>query len=239
MVRWRDDGGQRARRFATEAEALAFDEGLSGGSKARGSTPNIYPYETSDGTRWRYSYCDSRGRLSTKRGFLTERAAARDREERMGRVRQGTVVVSRMTFGEFFPEWLRLRRPYVTAGTFADYAVHGRKRMLPHFADARLTAITTFDVRDWLLELHEAGEYAPKTLNNALGVLVAALNGAVVDQLLPLNPAAGVERLPLGHVERDWLRLHEIGPYLDACLPFRSGPACWTRCVTCEPDEPS
>ena len=219
MVRWRDDGGQRARRFATEAEALAFDEGLSGGSKARGSTPNIYPYETSDGTRWRYSYRDSRGRLSTKRGFLTERAAARDREERMGRVRQGTVVVSRMTFGEFFPEWLRLRRPYVTAGTFADYAVHGRKRLLPHFADARLTAITTFDVRDWLLELHEAGEYAPKTLNNALGVLVAALNGAVVDQLLPLNPAAGVERLPLGHVERDWLRLHEIGPYLDACLP--------------------
>jgi integrase len=107
----------------------------------------------------------------------------------------------------------------VTAGTFADYDVHGRKRLLPHFADARLTAITTFDVRDWLLELHEAGDYAPKTLNNALGVLVAALNGAVADQLLPLNPAAGVERLPLGQVERDWLRLHEIGPYLDACLP--------------------
>jgi hypothetical protein len=46
----------------------------------------------------------------------------------------------------------------------------------------------------------------------ALGVLVAALNGAVADQMLPLNPAAGVERLPLGHIERDWLRLHEIGP---------------------------
>src|SRR5918992_3438868 len=49
--------------------------------------------------------------------------------------------------------------------------------------------------------------------------MVAALNGAVADRLLPLNPASGVERLPLGHVERDWLRLHEIGPYLDACLP--------------------
>jgi integrase len=219
VVRWRDNGAQRARRFKTEAEALAFDEGISGGSQARSSTPNIYPYETSDGMRWRYSYRDSRGRLSTKRGFPTERAAARDREETMARVRQGALVVSRMTFGEFFPLWLRRRRPYVTAGTFADYDAHGRKRLLPHFADARLTAITTFDVRDWLLELHEAGEYAPKTLNNALGVLVAALNGAVVDQLLPLNPAVGVERLPLGHVERDWLRLHEIDPYLDACLP--------------------
>ena len=70
-----------------------------------------------------------------------------------------------------------------------------------------------------MLELHEAGDYAPKTLNNALAVLVAALNGAVADHLLPQNPVAGVERIPLGHVERDWLRLHEIAPYLDACAP--------------------
>jgi hypothetical protein len=88
VVRWRDNGAQWARRFKTEGEAVAFDEDLSGGfGSARSSTPNVYPYETSDGIRWRYSYRDSRGQLSTKRGFLTERAAARDREERMGRVR--------------------------------------------------------------------------------------------------------------------------------------------------------
>jgi hypothetical protein len=29
VVRWRDDGGQRALRVKTEAEALAFDEGVS------------------------------------------------------------------------------------------------------------------------------------------------------------------------------------------------------------------
>ena len=165
MVRWRVNGSQRARRFKTEAEAIAFDEGVSGGTgKAGSSTPNVYPYETSEGTRWRYSYRDSRGRLSTKRGFLTERAAARDREERMGRVHQGTVVVSRMTFGEFFTEWLRRRRPYVTDGTWADYEVHGRKRLLPHFGESRLTAITTFEVSDWLLEFHKAGDYARRRL---------------------------------------------------------------------------
>jgi integrase len=82
-----------------------------------------------------------------------------------------------------------------------------------------LTAITTFDVQDWLLELHEAGDYAAKTLNNALGVLVAALHSAAKDRLIPLNPAARVERLPLGHVERDWLRLNEIGLYMEACAP--------------------
>ena len=112
VVRWRDDGAQRARRFKTQPEAIAFDEGVSGrAGKPRSSTPNVYPYETSEGTRWRYSYRDSRGRASSKRGFPTERAAARDREQRMGRVRQGTVYVSRMTFGEHFPAWLRRRRP--------------------------------------------------------------------------------------------------------------------------------
>jgi hypothetical protein len=68
VVRWRDNGAQRARRSKTEGEAVAFDEGLSGGSGSpRSSTPNVYPYETSNGLRWRYSYRDSRGRLSTRR----------------------------------------------------------------------------------------------------------------------------------------------------------------------------
>ena len=217
VVRWRQDGHQRARRFATEAEALAFEEGISGGARPRSSTPNVYPYETAAGLRWRYTYRDSRGSSSTKRGFASERAAARDREQTVARVRGRGLYVSRLTFAEFFPDWLRARKPYLATGTWSDYEIHGRKRLIPHFGELRLTAITTFEVRDWLLELHEAGDYAPKTLNNALGVMVAALNGAVADRLLPLNPAAGVERLPLGHVERDWLRLHEIAPYLDAC----------------------
>jgi integrase len=43
------------------------------------------------------------------------------------------------------------------------------------------------------------------------------LNHAVREGLLPANPAAYVQALPLGHVERDYLRIHEIGVYLDAC----------------------
>jgi hypothetical protein len=44
VVRWRVNGSQRARRFSTEAEAIAFDEGVSGGTgKTASSTPNVYP----------------------------------------------------------------------------------------------------------------------------------------------------------------------------------------------------
>jgi hypothetical protein len=82
VVRWRENGTQRARRFKTEAEALAFDEGVS-------------------------------GRVAKPRSASS------------------------------FPGWLRARRPYLTAGTPADYEVHGRKRLLPHFGERRLTTITT------------------------------------------------------------------------------------------------
>jgi hypothetical protein len=176
VVRWRQAGRQHSRRFATEPEALAFEAGLSGGSgKPRSSTPYVYPHETTAGVRWRYSYRDSRGRASSKRGFTSERAAARDRERTVAQVRDHGLYVSRLTFGEFFADWLRRRRPYIAPGTWADYEIHGRKRLLPHLGERRLTAITTYEVRDWLLELHESGDWAPRTLNNALGVLVSAL----------------------------------------------------------------
>ena len=36
--------------------------------------------------------------------------------------------------------------------------------------------------------------------------------------MIASNPALGIERLPPAHIEHDYLRLHEIPLYLDACL---------------------
>jgi integrase len=66
-------------------------------------------------------------------------------------------------------------------------------------------------------EAVNAGEVAPKTLNNALGTLVVCLNAAVDDGLIAANPALRVRRLPPAHVEREYLRLQEIPVYLDSC----------------------
>jgi hypothetical protein len=83
-------------------------------------------------------------------------------------------------------------------------------------------------------EAVEAGEVAPKTVNNALGTLVVCLNAAVKDRVIAANPAIGVERLPRAHIERHYLRLQEISPYLDACLdvyrPLAEPPARRSLC---------
>ena len=57
-----------------------------------------------------------------------------------------------------------------------------------------------------------------RSINNTLGTLVVCLNAAVKDRVIASNPALGIERLPAAHVEHDFLRLHEIPLYLDACV---------------------
>lgn len=201
--------------MATVADAATRQRGTLPAS----STPNVYPYWTGAGVRWLFRFRDSRGKPSTRRGFPSEAAAAKARERLLGRKHSQGVVAGRMTFAEFVERWLRVRRPYLEPGSWADYEIHVRKRLVPEFGQRRLTAITTLEIQEWLVEASEAGEYAPKTLNNAFGVLSAALGFAAREGRIPANPALGVERLPLGHVEPDWLRLHEIPLYLDGCSP--------------------
>src|SRR3954449_13010567 len=111
------------------------------------------------------------------------------------------------------------QKPYLEAGSWNDYRRHGERRILHHFGHRKLTTITAPEVREWIVELCEAGDFKPKTLNNGLTALPVCLNQAVADGLIPINPASFVKALPLGHIERDYLRLAEIGRYLDACDP--------------------
>ena len=71
-----------------------------------------------------------------------------------------------------------------------------------------------------MVELVEAGELAPKTVNNALTALSVALNDGAQQGLLAGNPCARVRQLPSAQAEKDYLRLHEITPYLDAAPSY-------------------
>ena len=120
IVRWRDNGRQRARRFADEASALDFEAGL--GPPPQEAQPTrtarlearvvdqggVYAYETTVGTRWRFVYRQSDGSPTTRRGFESRGAAVAARRAAVERVRRGEVRASRETFGEF---WAASSRP--------------------------------------------------------------------------------------------------------------------------------
>jgi integrase len=182
------------------------------------SGDGIYPYETRAGTRYYFKYRKSDGRSATKRGFASPRAARRERERTVVSAAMGEQLSTTETFGEFFDSWLAHRRPYLEPGTYTDYDVHGRHR-LASLRSIKLTKLSTQTVESWLAGLAAEERWAPKTINNALATLVACLNDAARKGKLPRNPAARVQRLPAEHIERDYLRLHEIPAYLDGCEP--------------------
>jgi hypothetical protein len=107
-VRWREDGKQRSRRFATEVEAIAFDEGRivpaqgpvrkpARAAAAEGDA--IYPYETNSGLRYRFVFRQSDGTLSSRRGFVSRRVAATARRKLMESIDRREVTVCREEFG--------------------------------------------------------------------------------------------------------------------------------------------
>jgi integrase len=227
VVRWRDGSGrQRGKRFDNEAAAREFDGALvdvaprerrsDSGQRSGG----VYPYPTARETRWYFKARGSDGLQVTRRGFTSERAARDAKRRLVEQVERGEVRHTKQSFGEHWERWLARRKPYLEPGTWRAYDVDGRKRLLPAFGLVPLGRLGVDHVRAWVEEMAEAvdaEEIAPKTVNNTLGTLVVCLNAAVEDGLIATNPALRVERLPAAHIEREYLRLHEIALYLDSC----------------------
>jgi integrase len=226
-TRWRDASGRnRSKRFKSEEAARAYDDAMREVSIAdrRSDTARsgsgVYSYSTRDGIRWRLVVRRSDGSQTSKRGFMSRRAAADARRRLVEQVERREIVHATETFGRYWERWLIRRRPYLEEGTWTAYETSGRKRLLPAFADKHLGALSVDDVRAFVSEQAEAvdaGELAAKTVNNALVTLVVCLNDAVEDRLIAANPALRVGRLPAAHIEREYLRLHEIPIYLDSC----------------------
>ncbi|MDA0161252.1 site-specific integrase [Solirubrobacter ginsenosidimutans] len=229
-VRWRKNGKQRSRRFATRDEAEGFEASLSPQPEepeppqsVEPSGGGVYPYETSDGRRWRFVFRQSDGGLTTRRGFTSRTAATTARGRAIEEVRRGEVRVNRDEFAVFWAALLEAKHPYITPGTLQDYTTHGRKRLLPWFGELRLAAIDEDRVRDWLSDMAEIvadDELSPKTVNNARTCLSMALGEAVRRRHLTQNPCRYVPELPVERAEIDYLRVGEIERYLEACADY-------------------
>jgi integrase len=176
----------------------------------------VYPYTIGSGDNQQQRYYAKLASGATKRGFKTPVAASRYKKARDSA--PATPTQTRGTFSALWPQFLRARRPYLAPGTYDDYRRHGELRLMAVFGDMKVASIAKADVQDWLVELDEAEEFAPKTINNALRALQAFFTWLVDDQeLLVRSPARKIEPVPEDLFEADWLRPDEIPVYLEAC----------------------
>jgi hypothetical protein len=103
VVRWREAGRQRARRFSDEAAARVFETRVvprrpsPAAASAPGGQGGVYVYETTDGPCWRYVYRQSDGRLTSRRGFTSRGAAIAARAIAVEQVRRGEVRATSRT----------------------------------------------------------------------------------------------------------------------------------------------
>lgn len=227
-ARWKDASGQaRSKRFKTEEAARAYDAGvrdvapMDRNSAGKHVNNGVYSYETRKGTRWRFVARRSDGSQTSKRGFTSQRAASEAKRRAVEQVERREVRHTKETFGDYWERWLAQRKPYLEAGSWSGYEINGRKRLIPAFGRLTLGELSVERLRDFVADMAarvDAGEIAPKTVNNTLATLVVCLNQAVEDGHIAANPALRIRRLPAAHVEREYMRLEEIPIYLDSCV---------------------
>jgi hypothetical protein len=208
VVRWRQAGRNRSRTFRREDEARQFDASLEPPApKVAPTGDGVYPYATRAGVRFRFMFRQSDGTVSSRRGFTSRRAAATARRHMIESIERGEIKVARTTFGAFWSELLEERRPYLTAGSYVETEIHGRKRLLPMLADIPLARLDEAVVRRWIAAMAKevaAGRSSSKTINNARTQLSVTLNHAVRRGLIPRNACADVRALPVERTELDY-----------------------------------
>jgi integrase len=114
--------------------------------------------------------------------------------------------------------WYELHSPRLKVKTRATYAGLLRARIIPALGDIRLAQLRNTDVQAWINHLLASG-LSVSRVRQAKVLLAEALDWAVRDGLLAVNPARTVELPRLEKRERPWLEPDLIDAIAAACPP--------------------
>jgi integrase len=114
--------------------------------------------------------------------------------------------------------WFELHSPRLKVKTAATYAGLVRARIVPALGDIRLSQLRGSDVQAWINHMLASG-LSVSRVRQAQVVLGEALDWAVRDGLLAVNPARAAELPRLEKRERPWLEPEMIDAVAAACPP--------------------
>src|SRR5689334_19992615 len=154
-------------------------------------TPGVYKR----GNRYVVRYRDPAGR--SRKAFARTLAEARDLKSSLTTdVRRGEYrALSRVTFAEYAPEWVRTYQGRTSQGfrehTREDYRTLLERDAVPFFGRQRLAEIEPRDMKRFVAELAGRG-LEPSSVRKMLAPVRALLATAVEEGPIRSNPAAGV-----------------------------------------------
>lgn len=159
------------------------------------ANPKIKQYTDKRTSRPRYlvRYRKPDGRQTTKRGFVTKRDAEQWLTEVEGAKQRGEFVAvsaGRKPLRDIAVPWLAAKRATVKASTYDGIAGAWTHHVEPAFGDIAVARILPSEIDAWVARL--ATDRSPTVVRRAHAMLAQALDTAVRDRLITVNPARGV-----------------------------------------------
>lgn len=136
------------------------------------------------------------------------------------------------TFGKFLDGWMKeFKRGSVRDRTFEGYEYTLKQYVRPYLGDDRLSELTARRIQGVYNELSESG-LSPRTVAFAHSLIREALNQAVVDDLLPANPALSTRRPTRTKKAIQVFTPEEAGRFIKAAKKDRLGIVFWFALAT-------
>lgn len=133
-------------------------------------------------------------------GFPTRKVAREARDAARHATHRGTYVAPRnLTVGEYLDQWIRSHEVELKPSTAKSYRDNIERYLRPRLGHERLQALSPSRLSVVFRDLYEAGGHggkplSPRTVEFARAVLRRALQDAVLDRHLEVNPVVGTKR---------------------------------------------
>lgn len=136
------------------------------------------------------------------------------------------------TFGKFLDDWMKeFKKGSVKERTFVAYEYTLKQYVRPYLGADRLSELSARRIQSVYNELSEAG-YSPRTIAFAHTLIRDALNQAVVDDLIPANPALSTRRPPLKKKPIQVFTPEEAARFIKCAKRDRLGIVFWFALAT-------
>ena len=152
----------------------------------------------------------------------------------------GITDPGKLTVGDWLNLWLESYvRPNVRQSTYESYRLQLDNHLIPGLGHKRLNKLTTTDIQVFYKDLLENGNklrvrnkdtdtlecpgygLAPSTLVCIRNILKAALEQAVIERKIPINPARATKAPKVEKREMNILSQEEIAQFLDTTTHYR------------------
>lgn len=157
------------------------------------------------GSTWSYVIREPDPATGTTRprwvgGFPSRTAAKKARDAARHATHRGTYVTPQdLTVGQWLDTWIETHAVSLKPSTANSYRGNIERYLKPHLGHERLQALSPSRLSLTFRQLYETGgkdgaPLSPRTVEFARAILRKALDDAVLDRLLEVNPVVGTKR---------------------------------------------